>query len=140
MKNLEKSIKGQIINDYDRIFTPLQVEDLSKIINNYYNVTTRQIVIVTVDTISPYKDIQRMAADLGQYWGVGMTEKNNGLIILLCKPCRKITIVTGNGTELILTNQVCKEIIDKIMVPEFKDGDFYKGIKKGIFELISKWE
>jgi len=58
----------------------------------------------------------------------------------MCKPCRQIGIATGTGTELILTDKICKEVIDKIIIPKFKNGEFYGGIKKGIAELIAKWE
>ncbi|SDX59040.1 uncharacterized protein SAMN05216556_1592 [Aequorivita viscosa] len=81
-----------------------------------------------------------MATDLGKYWGVGTAEKDNGLIILLCKPCQKIGIATGFGTELILTDQICKNVIDQTIIPEFKNGKFYDGIKNGVAELIEKWK
>jgi len=136
----ETKIKGQIINDYDSIFNPSQRKELSDIIYDYNIETTRQIVVVTIDSINPYSDIQKMAADLGKYWGVGTVEKDNGLIILLCKPCRKIGIATGTGTKLILTDEICKKLIDKTIIPEFKNGEFYSGIKKGVTELITKWK
>ena len=136
----ETKLKGQIINDYDSIFSSSQRKELSDIIY-YYNIeTTRQIVVVTIDSINPYSDIQKMATDLGKYWGVGTAEKDNGLIILLCKPCQKIGIATGFGTELILTDQICKNVIDQTIIPEFKNGKFYDGIKNGVAELIEKWK
>lgn len=136
----ETKQKGEIINDYDSIFTPSQTKELSDIIYGYHIKTTRQIVVVTVDSIRPYADIQKMATDLGNYWGVGTDKKDNGLVILLCKPCRKIGIASGYGTELVLTDDVCKEVIDKTILPEFKNGEFYNGIKNGVIELISKWK
>lgn len=136
----EAKNKGLIINDYVNIFNAAQKEELSDIINDYYKKTTRQIVVVTVDNITPYTDILVYATDLGNYWGVGDATKNNGVTIVLCNSCRQVGIATGTGTQLILTDQICKEIIDETMIPEFKNGDFYNGIKKGIAELIHKWE
>lgn len=128
-----------IINDYGEIFTESQRNELSKILYDYDIETSRQIVVVTIDSIKPYNDIQQYATDLGQTWGVGTAEKNNGLIIVLCKPCGQITIVTGTGTELILTDEICKKVIKEKLIPEFKNGEFYSGIKKGVLELIKKW-
>lgn len=129
-----------IINDYGQIFTESQRTELSKILYNYDIETTRQIVVVTIDSIKPYNDIQKYATDLGQTWGVGTAEKNNGLTIVVCNPCRQIGIATGTGTELILTDEICKDVIDKTIIPEFKNGEFYSGIKKGVTELIEKWK
>ncbi|MDC7996340.1 TPM domain-containing protein [Altibacter sp. HG106] len=136
----DTKLKGIIVNDYDSIFSPSQRSELSDIIYDYNIETTRQIVVVTIDSINPYSDAQKMAADLGKYWGVGTAEKDNGLIILLCKPCQKIGIATGFETELILTDQICKKVIDQTIIPEFKNGNFYAGIKNGVLELIEKWK
>ena len=76
----------------------------------------------------------------GQNWGVGTAEKNNGLTIVVCNPCKQIGIATGTGTELILTDEICKKVIEEKIIPEFKNGEFYNGIKKGVIELIEKWK
>ena len=136
----ETKRKGLIINDYDSIFSPSQRKELSDIIYDYNIETTRQIVVVTIDSIKPYSDIQKYAVNLMNYWGVGDAKKNNGLTIVVCNPCRQIGIATGTGTELILTDEICKNVIDQTIIPEFKNGEFYIGIKKGVTELIEKWK
>ena len=129
-----------IINDYGKVFTESQRTELSKVLYEYDIETTRQIVVVTIDSIKPYQNIQKYATDLGNEWGIGNAEKNNGLTIVVCNPCRQIGIATGLGTELILTDEICKEVINQTIIPEFKNGDFYSGIKKGVTELIKKWK
>lgn len=129
-----------IINDYGKVFSELQRTELSKVIYDYNIETTRQIVVVTIDSIKPYQNIQKYAVDLGNEWGIGNAEKNNGLTIVVCNPCRQIGIATGTGTELILTDEICKNVIDQTIIPEFKNGKFYGGIKNGVAELIKKWK
>ncbi|TDQ28155.1 uncharacterized protein CLV82_2967 [Zeaxanthinibacter enoshimensis] len=129
-----------IINDYGQIFTESQRTELTKILYNYDIETTRQIVVVTIDSIKPYNNIQKYATDLGNNWGVGTAEKDNGLTIVVCNHCRQIGIATGSGTEKILTDEICKYVIDQTIIPEFKNGNFYDGIKKGVAELIEKWK
>jgi uncharacterized protein len=136
--SLPDSVK--IINDYGHIFTEKQRTELNKRISEYIINTTKEFIIVTVDSIKPYKDIQKFATDLGNDWGIGAPKWNNGLTIVLCKPCKKIGIATGTGTELILTDEICKEVIENTIIPEFKKGKIYLGINKGIVELITKWE
>ncbi|MFD1062047.1 TPM domain-containing protein [Winogradskyella litorisediminis] len=129
-----------IINDYGQIFTESQRTELTKILYDYDIETTRQIVVVTIDSIKPYSNIQKYATDLGNEWGIGDAEKNNGLTIVVCNPCRQIGMATGLGTELILTDEICKNVIDQTIIPEFKNGEFYNGIKNGVTELIEKWK
>ena len=140
---IEKSIFPKaigIINDYGKVFTELQKTELTKTLYDYNIETTRQVVVVTVNSIEPFNEIQKYATNLGNKWGVGTAEKNNGLTIVVCNPCRKIGIATGTGTELILTDKICKEIIEKIIIPEFRNGEFFTGIKNGVNELIKKWK
>lgn len=136
----ETKEKGRIVCDYDSLFKIEERNELGNLINDYNVKTTRQIVVVTVDSLYGYLDIQRFATDLSNYWGVGTKEKNNGLAIVLCKPKQKIGIATGFGTEKILTDSICKIVIDSMIIPKFREGNFYSGMKAGVVELIRKWD
>ena len=76
--------------------------------------------------------------DLGNYWKVGAQHSNKGILLVFGKQIREIRIQVGYGLENKLTNRETKKIIDKIIIPEFKKGDFYAGIKNGIIEIISE--
>lgn len=128
-----------LLNDYGRLFIDSEFKELNKILNDYNDKTTRQIAVITIDSISPYQDIQKYATDLGNHWGVGMKDKDNGLIMLICNPCREISIVTGWETREILTDEICEEVIDQTIIPQFKEEKIYEGVKNGILELIDKW-
>jgi len=137
--NLPQNKEQFIINDYSNLFTKPQKNSLTKKLYNYENTTTRQIVVVTVDSISPYTNIQKYATDIGQYWGVGQKEKDNGLVIVLSNKLRKIGIATGYGTEKILTDSICSKIIQNAMIPHFKNNEFYKGANAGIDSILAIW-
>ena len=102
--------------------------------------TTKQIAIVSIKSIGKYTDFDKFAIDLSNYNGIGLKEKDNGLSIVFSKNLRKIRISTGIGTEKILTDEICKNIIDQTIIPEFKDGNYYNGIEKGLTELIAEWK
>jgi len=144
--NVSKVEKNQfpkssgIITDNSYLFTKSQRTELSKLLYDYEIVTTRQIIIVTVDSIKPYNNVQKYATDLANAWGVGTAEKNNGLTIVICNYCREVGIATGYKTAHILTDEICKEVIENTIIPEFKNEDFYSGTKKGVTKLIEKWE
>jgi uncharacterized protein len=74
---------------------------------------------------------------LFNHWGVGQKEKNNGVLLAIFIKDRKLRIEVGYGLEETLTNTVCKRIIDADIIPDFKKGDFYNGIKKGLQSIIS---
>lgn len=130
----------EIINDFSNVFSQEQRSQLHKMLYDYEVKTTKQIVVVTVDSISPYTNMQKYTADLGNNWGVGSKKANNGLTIVLCKPCKKIGIATGINTQLVLTDSICKQVIDKTIIPQFNNEQYYLGIEKGILELIEQWQ
>ena len=83
--------------------------------------------------------IQMYATRLGQQLGVGKKDKNNGLLILIAPNDRQVSIATGYGTEKILTDYICKVIIDSTMIPKFKNQDYYGGVNSALDSIIAKW-
>jgi len=128
------------VNDFERIFTTEQKDKLENTISNFENLTTNEIVIVTIESIYPYKNIKDYSTDLANNWGVGKKGKDNGLVIVFSKRLRLIQISTGNSTEKILTDEICKSVLDQKIIPELKNGNIYGGIEIGLAELIAKWK
>lgn len=125
------------VNDYENILTQAEEDTLNKLIETHEQRTTDQIAIVTIkDYPAPYTDINRYSLDLANDWGVGTKEKNNGVLIAISTNNREIRIQTGTGTELRINDYVVKQIIDKYMIPKFKDSLYYQGIKQGTIALI----
>jgi len=128
------------VNDFSDILTFKQEKELSKIIQDFDQKTTNQFAVVTIDSIKPYGSIKDFATDLGNYWGIGQKDKNNGVIIVVCKNLRKVWVGTGLGAERVLTNDICKAVIDIHMIPHFQNGQYFDGIRQGIQELIKQWK
>ncbi|ADV50576.1 protein of unknown function DUF477 [Cellulophaga algicola DSM 14237] len=128
------------VSDYENVFNDNQISKLTKIIAQYEEKTTREIAIVSVHSIEPYDNIKDYSTDLANEWGIGNPESDNGLLILFSKNLRELRITTGFGTEKILTDEKCKKVIDETIIPEFKNGEYFDGIKIGLSELIELWE
>ena len=128
------------VNDFENIFTEKQKEELTQIIIDFEKQTSNEIAIITLKEIHPtYEDFNKYCLDLSNYYGVGKKEKDNGLVIVFSTELREIRINTGTQTENILTNEICKEEVDKI-IPEFKKGNYFEGVKSCLLNLIHKWK
>jgi uncharacterized protein len=75
---------------------------------------------------------------IGKGWGVGQKGKNNGVVILVSMDNRKIRIVTGRGIEDVLPDATCKRIINRILKPYFKRGDYYNGLDVATTEMMQR--
>jgi len=47
-----------------------------------------------------------------------------------------LSIAPGYGLEGSLPDVTCKQIIDDVIVPQFKGSDYYRGIEEGTDEII----
>lgn len=124
-------------NDFEGIFTSVQVFELDSIINGFEAATTHEITIVTIDSSLVTKEcFDDFTLALSNHWGVGKKDKNNGILIGISTGLRRIRIQNGYGIEAIVTDVETKKIIDSIIIPEFKKADYFEGVKKGLQALI----
>jgi len=126
------------INDYEKLFSDTEIKELIDIISKHEKETSNQIVIVSVNTFEPFETLFQYSLELGDYWGVGQIGKSNGLMIVFGKKMRQIRIQVGYGLEDKLKDEEAKLIIDKVIIPEFKNGSYFSGIKNGLLEIIEE--
>ena len=130
------------VSDFDMLFTPGQVKSLDSMIAVHEKETTNQVAVVTYQPDSLQLEqaggFEKFALSLFKQWGVGTKEKNNGIGILISKNLRKIRIETGFGLESKLTDEEAQQIIDSIITPEFKKGDYYTGVLKGLQSIFTE--
>ena len=129
----------KMVNDFAQIFDSAQTEELEQMLRNYHDTTSTQIYVVTITDLKGY-DISDYAARMGEKWGVGQKDKNNGVLILI-KPRignerGYIFIATGYGVEHILTDARTGRIIDQYMMPFLQDGDYYNAAKAAVGAII----
>lgn len=127
------------VYDYANIMSAGEKAQLEEKLIRYSDSTTTQIVVITIESLKG-EDIGILTPKWGHTWGIGGTEKNdNGVIVLLAEKERKIWISAGYGVEDRLTAGIGGELQRNIIIPEFKKGNYYKGLDKGtdaIFEVL----
>ncbi|HKK38348.1 MAG TPA: TPM domain-containing protein [Cryomorphaceae bacterium] len=126
------------VNDFENILTDAEEKELTALIKGLESQTSDQISIVTLTGLEPYDNIDDYSFDLANYWGVGQKDKNNGILIAIGKELRKIRIQNGFGIEKRLTDAETKRIIDEVMIPEFKNDNYFEGLKKGVEAIIQE--
>ncbi|WP_118953303.1 TPM domain-containing protein [Taibaiella helva] len=126
----------RLVNDLAGIMTPAQQDELERLLVDFDRTTSTQITIVTIKNLGDYEPAD-YATQLGNYWGVGRKEKNNGVVILVSSEDRKINISPGQGLEGVLTDAMCGRIIRNEIAPEFRSGNYYNGLDKAARAVIA---
>lgn len=131
----EKPNPPRAVNDFGDFLEPFQEEALEMKIRAYNDSTSSAIVIVTLPELGGF-EIEEVALEYLRDWGIGVKEKDNGVLLLVSKQERRARIETGYGMEGVLPDITSKQIIDQRMMPYFKEQDYYRGFDNAVQAII----
>jgi uncharacterized protein len=92
-------------------------------------------VLVTVPDLGG-RDIADVAFVIGERWGLGQHRRDNGVLFVIAPSERRTRIEVGKGLEGALTDLQSHIILDEIVAPAFKSGDFDRGAREGSQAII----
>lgn len=84
--------------------------------------TTAEMVVVILPSIGD-ADIFDFTQELASDWGVGKSDKDNGLVVVFDMEGHKVRMHPGQGMEGIFTDVACSRIIDEQIIPHMKQDD-----------------
>ena len=123
--------RTRYVSNPDGILSPSSVATMDSILYALEQKTGIQTLVVAVTGIEG-GDCFDFAHRLGQEWGVGQKERNNGLVILLSTDERCVQFATGYGLEGVLPDAICKRIQSRYMVEHLGKDDWDAGMVAGI--------
>lgn len=94
-----------------------------------------QIAVLIVPTTKP-EEIEQFSIRVAEAWKLGRKGIDDGVILLVAKEDRTLRIEVGYGLEGAIPDIAAKRIIEEMITPRFRDGDFYSGIDQGVDRLM----
>src|SRR4051812_9326724 len=94
-----------------------------------------QIAVLIVPTTQP-ETIEQYSLRVAEAWKIGRKKIDDGAILVVAKEDRKLRIEVGYGLEGALTDVTAKRIIDEVITPKFRSGDFAGGISDGLNRIL----
>ena len=125
----------RLVNDFVGMLSEAEKQLLEQKLVSMDDTTSTQIAIVVIPTVEPF-DMNTYAVELGRQWGIGQKGKNNGNLILWATDDRKVYIATGYGVEGALPDAYAKRVVDQIIIPNFKEGQYYRGLDEGTSAIM----
>src|SRR5260221_13920415 len=89
-----------------------------------------QLAVLIVPTTAP-ETIEQYSLRVAETWKIGRKKIDDGALVVVAKDDRKLRIEVGYGLEGALTDVTSKRIIDEVITPRFRSGDFAGGISSG---------
>jgi uncharacterized protein len=94
-----------------------------------------QLAVLLVPTTKP-EPIEPYAARVFEQWKLGRKGVDDGVLVVVAKDDRRLRIEVGYGLEGAIPDAVARRVIDEIIVPRFRAGDFHGGVSAGVDRLI----
>ncbi|GGD77867.1 TPM domain-containing protein [Croceicoccus mobilis] len=129
-------LTGRVVDDAG-LLSPTQEQALTQKLAALETQSNRQLVVATVPSLQGY-NIEDYGYQLGRTWGIGQSEENNGVLLIVAPNERKVRIEVGYGLEPIITDGLSFLIINQQILPRFKQGDMAGGIIAGTQSLIDQ--
>ena len=128
-------LKGRV-NDYASMFSNEALSRIETKLKALEDTDSTQVVVLTINTLNG-DVLEDFSMRVAESWKIGQAGKDNGVILLIVKNDNRLRIEVGYGLEGVLTDAVCGRIIDSIMVPNFRAGNFDAGIENAIDAIVT---
>ncbi|NBF04516.1 methanol dehydrogenase [Pseudomonas sp. Fl5BN2] len=128
------ALSGRVVDDA-QLLEPATRAQLSQELQAHEQATGEQVVVVTLPDLQG-ASIEDFGYQLGRHWGIGQKDKNNGALLIVARDERKLRIEVGYGLEDRLTDAQSSVIINQVITPAFKTGQFSKGISDGVSAML----
>jgi uncharacterized protein len=129
------ALKGRV-NDYGDMISPEAEKTIDRKLEAFEASDSTQVVILTVNSLEG-DAMEDFTIRVAEKWKIGQAKKDNGVILFASKNDRRMRIEVGPGLEGVLTDLLAGRILDNVIRPKFKAGDFNGGFNDGIDAIIS---
>ncbi len=137
----ERPNPPRLVNDLANVLSDQEEQQLESELVQFDQSTSTQITIVTVPSLEG-NEISDFTFRLGEKWGVGSKDKNNGIVVVFKQKTGnekgEVFVAVGYGLEGIIPDAVAnRTVVENEMIPRFKNNDIFGGLYAGTKVLMS---
>lgn len=122
------------VNDFANRLSAKDQERIRDLLRDARQRTGIEATVVLLDSIRDYPagnaGFDSFVTGLGNAWGVGSAERDDGVVILVALTDRKVRIGLGAGYTA-RDSQLMQTVLDQILVPRLRAGDVAGGLYEG---------
>jgi uncharacterized protein len=127
-------LTGRVV-DRTSTLSSSDIASLDQTLKNFEARKGSQVAVLIVPTTQP-ETIEQYSLRVAEAWKIGRRKIDDGAILVVAKDDRKLRIEVGYGLEGALTDVTSKRIIDEVITPKFRSGDFAGGITDGVNRIL----
>ena len=123
------------VTDLTGTLKPEQASALEQLLQSFESRKGSQIAVLMVPSTAP-ETIEQYSLRVAEQWKIGRAKIDDGAILVVAKNDRTVRIEVGYGLEGALNDATANRIIREVLVPRFREGDFYGGINGAVDRMI----
>jgi len=123
------------VTDVTATLTSEQQARLEQVLQDFERRKGTQVVVLIVGSTRP-ETIEQYTLRVVEQWKPGRKKIDDGALLLVAKDDHALRIEVGYGLEGALTDATSRRIIDEVITPKFRAGDFNGGIAAGITSML----
>jgi uncharacterized protein len=127
-------LSGRVV-DQTATLSSSDVASLDQTLKDFEARKGSQVAVLIVPTTDG-EAIEQFSIRVAEAWKIGRKKVDDGAILVVAKNDRKLRIEVGYGLEGALNDVTTKRIIDEIITPKFRSGDFAGGISSGVDRIL----
>jgi uncharacterized protein len=125
---------GRVVDETGTLSSD-EIASLNQTLRNFEARKGSQVAVLIVPTTAP-EAIEQYSLRVAETWKIGRKKIDDGALLVVAKDDRRLRIEVGYGLEGALTDVTSKRIIDEIITPSFRSGNFAGGISAGVDRII----
>ena len=123
------------VTDLAGILSDERADEIATMLAAYEEETSHEFAILTVEDLHG-EEIGSFSLRVARSWGIGKVDACNGLLVVLAPKDRKTRIEVANGLLDLIPDDLAQKIMDRDMVPAFREGRYADGIEAGLKSLM----
>lgn len=124
------------VSDFANVMTSADRAAVERTLTELEQKTGAQVAVVTLKSLEGGQ-IDDFAVRLFERWKIGQKGKDNGFLLVAAIEDRKVRIETGYGFEGVFPDAAAGRLIDQVIRPAFRAGDYSGGLHKAADALAS---
>ena len=124
------SLRGRVNDDAGLISEAAEARITAKL-EALENDTGAQVAVLTIPSLEG-EGLEDYSLRVAETWKLGRADEDDGALLLIAKNDRKMRLEVGYGLEPVLSDVLSRRILDQILRPAFRAGDFDGGVERAV--------
>jgi uncharacterized protein len=124
------SLEGRV-NDYADLISPAAETRIEQVLAALEQDEGAQVVVLTIDSLGG-EQLEEYSLRIAETWKLGREAQDDGALLFIAKNDRKMRLEVGYGLEPVLSDVMSRRILDQVLRPRFRAGDFDGGVERAV--------